>query len=247
MSVEFGPPAEGIRPRAVAVRGGQALLALLSALVAAWTVTPAFRAAASALGAADGSAAMAVAATVGQYVGFAVAAVLFVVYAGDRDLLRARVPTRREAALAVAGSVGLIVAGYAIIAAFAAVGITPSTNRALRNPPPYFLAMIPLSFLAVAVGEELVFRGVVQGELRRALGPAGAVAVASLLFGAIHFGAGAGTTEQQLVYVVIATVLGAVLGVLYEYTENLVVPVVVHGAYNAVQFAVQYASATGLA
>ncbi|QZX98329.1 CPBP family intramembrane glutamic endopeptidase [Halobaculum rubrum] len=246
MTVELGPPGGTIDGREVVLRVTQALLALVAALVAAWTMIPLVAGGAAALGVADGSAAMSVAETVGQYVGFAVAAVMFAVYAGDRDLLQIRVPTRREAVVAVGGAVFLLLAGYAILTAFAAVGLTPSTNRALTNPPLYFLAMIPLSFLTTAVGEEFVFRGVIQGELRRALGPVGAIVGASLLFGLVHFPAGAGTTEQQLVYVVVTGVLSLVLGGVYEYTDNLTVPIFVHGAYNAVQFAVQYLETAGV-
>ena len=245
MSARLGPSEGDVEPRALAVRGGQAVLSVAASLVAAAALVPAFESVALAVGFADGSAATAVFATVGNAAGFGVAGVVFLLYAGDLDLLRARVPTRRDAAVAAAGAAALILAGYGIIAAFSAAGLAPSTNRALENPPAYFLAMVPLSFLTVAVGEELLFRGVVQGELRRAVGPAGAVAGASLLFGLLHYVAGAGTPTQRLVYVAVAAMLGVVLGALYEYTGNLVVPVVVHGAYNAVQFLVQYLSATG--
>ncbi|UIO99606.1 CPBP family intramembrane metalloprotease [Halobaculum sp. CBA1158] len=245
MSTELGLPEEGIEARAVVVRGGQALLAMLSAVVAGSVLTPTFESAGTALGFAADSATVAVFGTAGNAVGLTAAGLLFLLYAGDLDILRFRMPTRREALVAVAGAAGLTVAGYAILYGFAALGLTPSTNRALENPPAYFLAMIPLSFVTVAVAEEVVFRGVVQGELRRALGPAGAVAGASLLFGTLHYLAGVGTPTQRAVYVAVAATLSLGLGALYEYTDNLVVPIVVHGAYNAVQYVIQYLSATG--
>ncbi|MFC7135616.1 CPBP family intramembrane glutamic endopeptidase [Halobaculum litoreum] len=245
MNVELGPPGGSVEGREVAVRVGQAVLAIVSGLVAASALVPAFEWVALALGFGADSAATAAFVTVGNVAGFAVAALVFLFYAGDLDLLRVRRPTARDAVVAVGGSVGLIAAGYAILFAFSAVGLAPSTNRALENPPAYFLLMIPLSFLTVAVGEEALFRGVVQGELKRALGPAGAVAGASLLFGLLHYVAGTGTPAERLVYVAVAGLLGVGLGAMYEYTDNLVVPVAVHGAYNAVQFAVQYLSVTG--
>lgn len=246
MTVELGPPGGTIEPRAVAIRGAQALLAVFAGVVAVSAVVPAFEWAALALGFGADSAATAVFTTVGNAAGFAAAALLFLLYAGDLDVLRVRRPTGRDAAVAVGGAIGLIVAGYGILLAFSAAGLSPSTNEALTNPPVYFLAMIPLSFLTVAVGEELLFRGVVQGELRRALGPAGAVAGASLLFGLLHYVAGTGTPAEKLVYVAVAATLGIGLGALYEYTDTLVVPILVHGAYNAVQFAVQYLETTGI-
>ncbi|WP_348607422.1 CPBP family intramembrane glutamic endopeptidase [Halobaculum rarum] len=246
MTVELGPPEGTIEPRAVAIRGGQALLAVFAAVVAVGAVVPAFEWVALALGFGADSAATAVFTTVGNAAGFTAAALLFLLYAGDLDVLRVRRPTVRDAALVVGGTVGLVVAGYGILLAFSAVGLSPSTNEALTNPPAYFLAMIPLSFLTVAVGEELLFRGVVQGELRRALGPAGAVAGASLLFGLLHYVAGTGTPAEKLVYVAVAATLGIGLGALYEYTDTLVVPILVHGAYNAVQYAVQYLETAGI-
>jgi len=246
VSVELGPPEGTIEARAVAVRGAQALLAVVAGVVAAGAVVPGFEWAAVALGFGAESAATAVFVTVGNAAGFAAAALLFLLYAGDLDVLRVRRPTVRDAAVAVAGAVGLVVAGYGILFAFSAAGLSPSTNEALTNPPAYFLAMIPLSFLTVAVGEELLFRGVVQGELRRALGPAGAVAGASLLFGLLHYVAGTGTPAEKVVYVAVAATLGIGLGALYEYTDTIVVPIVVHGAYNAVQYTVQYLGTAGI-
>ncbi|MFC7096925.1 CPBP family intramembrane glutamic endopeptidase [Halobaculum marinum] len=245
MNVELGPPEGTVEGREVAIRVAQAVLAIVAGLVAASALVPAFEWLAQALGFGANSAVGAAFVTVGNVAGFAVAGLAFLFYAGDLDILRVRRPTARDAVVVLVGSVGLIAAGYAILYAFATAGLTPSTNRALENPPSYFLLMIPLSFLTVAVGEEILFRGVVQGELRRALGPAGAIAGASLLFGLLHYLAGAGTPTQRLVYVAVAALLGVGLGAMYEYTDNLVVPVVVHGAYNATQFAVQYLSATG--
>ncbi|SHG70678.1 CPBP family intramembrane glutamic endopeptidase [Halobaculum gomorrense] len=245
MATELGPPGGRIEARAVAIRTAQALLAVIAAVVAVSALVPAFESAAVALGFGSESAATSVFATVGTAVAYAGAALLFLAYAGDLDVLRVRRPTARDAAIALGGSIGLVVAGYGILLAFAAAGLSPSTNQALTNPPGYFLAMIPLSFLTVAVGEELLFRGVIQGELRRALGPAGAVGGASLLFGLLHYVAGIGTPAEKTVYVVVAATLGIGLGALYEYTDNIVVPIAVHGAYNAVQYVLQYLEVTG--
>ncbi|MFB6176197.1 MAG: lysostaphin resistance A-like protein, partial [Halobaculum sp.] len=92
----------------------------------------------------------------------------------------------------------------------------------------------------------LLFRGIVQGEVRRALGPAAAVAFASLLFGAIHYTGVSGTPGERLVYVGVAALLGCVLGVLYEYSDNLAVPALAHGSYNAVLFGIQFVGTSGL-
>ncbi|WP_435124207.1 CPBP family intramembrane glutamic endopeptidase [Halobaculum sp. D14] len=238
--------AGGVEPGAVAIRLGQAVLAVFAAFVAAAALVPIAADVGRFLGATQGSPALAVAETIGQTVGFAAAAVLFLVYAGDRELLRIRWPTRRESGFVVGGAVVLLVAQYALLLALSAVGVDVAQNRALSpgaDAPVYFLYMVVVSVLFVGPAEELLFRGVAQGELRRALPAPAAVAVAGFLFGSIHFFAGTGTATQQAAYVLVATLLGCVLGSLYEDTGNLVVPALAHGAYNGVLFLIQYLAA----
>ncbi|MFC7197304.1 CPBP family intramembrane glutamic endopeptidase [Halosimplex aquaticum] len=68
-----------------------------------------------------------------------------------------------------------------------------------------FLLLIPLSFLVVGPGEELLYRGLVQGTLRETLHPARAIVLASALFASIHLFSLTG--EGKLVYVGIAFAL----------------------------------------
>jgi len=49
----------------------------------------------------------------------------------------------------------------------------------------------------------------------------------------------------QLSYALLAGVLGIVLGYLYEYTDNIVVPAVTHGCYNGTLFALLYLGEIG--
>lgn len=83
--------------------------------------------------------------------------------------------------------------------------------------------------LAAGVGEELLFRGVVQAELIGLIGPWGALVVASIIFGVCHWITPA--------YALIATIMGAYLGGLYMYTGGLTVPILVHAFYDFVAFA----------
>lgn len=88
--------------------------------------------------------------------------------------------------------------------------------------------------LAAAV-EEFLFRGAIQGVLRRDLSPPAAILGTSLLFVPVHlpgsFGPSAAATAINLV---VLFVHSTVLGYLYERHRNLAVPVLVHGGYNAV-------------
>ena len=245
---ESAERAADAEPREVAVRLSRALLAIVAAYVSASVFASAFGSLARALGL-TATPEVYTLRTVGQFVGFGVAALLFVTYAGDRDLLRARRPTSRDLGWGVAGAAVLLVGQYALLFALSTVGVTVAENQALapgRGAPRYFLYMVVVSVLVVGPGEELVFRGVAQGELRKALSAPGAIAVASALFGLVHFVAGTGTTVERSAYVVVALLLGGVLGWLYEIRATLAAPALAHGLYNATLYALQYATEVGL-
>lgn len=187
-----------------------------------------------------------------QYVGFFVAIALYLTSIGRRSLVtdHVRAPTLREGGVIVGGLVVLFGISVGISALLSTLGIEVAKNRVIQRGmenPRLFLYMVPVTVLFVAPGEELVFRGVVQGLYRQALGPKAAILIASLLFGFAHWLAlvGVGGTGK-LVYVLIAAVLGIILGAAYEWTDNLVVPTVIHGLYNALRFLTGYVTAVGV-
>lgn len=188
--------------------------------------------------------------TVVQFLGFGVGLAAYLQVAEEWDLLRDHVrrPTLRDAGYAVAGLAALLAAATAVGQVLSALGIEVAQNQVVvagQQNPTFFLYMIPVSLLLVGPMEELLFRGTVQGLLRRALGPAAAIVAASALFGVVHWIALLGTGSKGW-YVAIAAALGLILGTVYELSDNVVVPSAVHGAYNAVLFGVQYAIVTGL-
>jgi hypothetical protein len=77
---------------------------------------------------------------------------------------------------------------------------------------------------AAGIGEELLFRGLIQGALGRWLGAAPALIAASLVFGLAHL--------ITPLYAVLATLLGAYLGALWLLTGNLLSPIAAHAAYD---------------
>ncbi|NVD34557.1 CPBP family intramembrane glutamic endopeptidase [Marinobacter lutaoensis] len=83
--------------------------------------------------------------------------------------------------------------------------------------------LVALSLLA-GVGEELLFRGAVQGWLSLHLGPGPALLLASLLFGLVHF--------VSLAYCVVATGLGVVLGTAYLWSGSLGLVMAWHALYD---------------
>jgi len=89
------------------------------------------------------------------------------------------------------------------------------------------------------VGEELMFRGLIQtglsdwlvrsgsvGGWGESVGPWMAVATAAVIFGLLH--------AVTVTYAVLATLIGFFLGWLYLATGNLLTPIVAHALYDAV-------------
>jgi membrane protease YdiL (CAAX protease family) len=156
------------------------------------------------------------------------------------------IPDRRDIAVTI-GGIGTLLSLLVVSSRItSALGLESAENQVVtigQQNPTAFLVLIPLSFLLVGPGEELLYRGLVQGTLRETLHPTRAIVLASILFASIHLFSLSG--EGKLVYVGIAFILALVLGATYEYTDNLTVPAVIHGAYNAIQFTIAYLTATG--
>jgi len=76
------------------------------------------------------------------------------------------------------------------------------------------------------VGEELLFRGAVQGWLAWHLNDGLAILAASVLFGLVHY--------LSFTYFVMATGLGLVLGVAYWMSDSLMLVMVWHGVYDMI-------------
>jgi membrane protease YdiL (CAAX protease family) len=85
-----------------------------------------------------------------------------------------------------------------------------------------------LAMVAVlaGVGEELLFRGVVQAKLIDWTSPAIGVVIASVLFGGMH--------ALSKIYFVLATLIGLCFGWLAWHFHDLVAPIVAHTVYDFV-------------
>lgn len=101
------------------------------------------------------------------------------------------------------------------------------------------LELRPLELIVISIcagiGEELLFRGWLMCWLAEGASatttPENALIIAlivsSIIFGLFH--------PITRLYVVLATLIGLYFGALLIYTENLLVPIVAHAAYDAVQ------------
>lgn len=185
--------------------------------------------------------------TAAQFVGFLLAGFAYLWWR-DTDLFDFGFPSLRGLAWIVGGFVALYGLNLVVSVAFQWFGVEVATNRVVeqgQQDPTRFLLLIPVTILFVAPAEELLYRGIIQGLFRRAYGVVPGVVFASLLFGFGHWLALIGSGSGKVSYVVMAALLGLVLGALYEFSENLLVPIAVHGLYNALLFVGQYLVAIG--
>lgn len=158
-------------------------------------------------------------------------------------------PGLRDGAAAVGAYVAAFVGGPIVAGTLASIAVqllneetgqNAAVERALENPE-LLLLMIPASILIVGPGEELLFRGVVQGRLREVFGPVASVGIAGTVFAGIHwFALSGGTPTGNLLSLAVLLVPSYVFGASYEYTNNIVVPSLAHGLYNATLFTLIY-------
>jgi membrane protease YdiL (CAAX protease family) len=84
------------------------------------------------------------------------------------------------------------------------------------------LTLTEIFFIATfsAVAEEFFFRGLLQDKI--------GIVLASMFFGMLHSGPG----KKYLPWTIFAIVMGFLLGGLYEWRGNLLVPVIIHFVVN---------------
>ena len=173
-----------------------------------------------------------------SFAGFLPGVLGYLVITDQRTLVSASWPSAREIGIIAGAAVLLYGLQIGLLFGLRSVGLGTGQNPATvaaGDPVAYYAAMVVVSILLVGPAEELLLRGVVQGGLRRSFDAAPAILIAAVMFGALH-GSVEGTVPEQIAYMGVTIVLGGVLGVLYERTENVVVPGLAHGLYNAIIF-----------
>lgn len=95
---------------------------------------------------------------------------------------------------------------------------------------PLWLGCIFYGILSPVV-EELVFRGIAYNVLKRYIAEKMAMIGAALLFGAMH---------GNVVQMIYGTLMGMVLAFVYQKYQNLLAPILLHGAANVSVYALTY-------
>jgi len=222
------------------VHAGSAVVALLFALVVASLISQLVTSVAVEIGVVTRDTnAFAIFRTVANFGGFLPAVIGYLLLTDQRRLVSVSLPSIREVGIIVGSAVVLYALQIGLLLALREFGLRTGQNPATMapgDPVVYYGAMVAVSLFVVGPAEELLLRGVVQGGLRRSFDAAPAILIAALMFGVLH-GNIEGTAVEQVSYMGVTVILGAILGVLYEKTENVLVPGFAHGLYNAIIFA----------
>lgn len=181
-----------------------------------------------------------------QFIGFGVVGVGYAYLTDQLNRIGLTRPTSRDFVWIIGGLLALIGLFAGINLLFGVLGIETADSAIIdqgQNSPVYFLYLIPVTIFLVGPAEELIFRGLIQTQFRDAYGSIFAVVAASTVFAAVHFSSYSGGDIFALLATLITILaLGATLGLLYERTRTLLVPAVVHGLFNTVQFVMAYIS-----
>lgn len=160
----------------------------------------------------------------------------------SRSFLNLRLPTVRDGLWMVGGYILVLVLVFSCLIIVSSIGVPTAerANQAAFEDPQTLLWLIPLSFLVIGPGEELLFRGVIQSRLRRSFSPVSGVVLASTMFAPAHILGLTGSLYALALTITILFIPALVFGATYERSENLLVPIVIHGAYNATVFGILY-------
>lgn len=190
--------------------------------------------------------------TVGTYAGVAAVGLLYLVrHELSFSYVRLRLPGWLALGVTALTVVVLVALAITIPRVIGWLGLPlaeHSVKETLEGNPSVALVLIPVSILIVGPAEELLYRGIIQTRLKDVFGTYSAVAVAAVLFAAVHFLAyldPANIPGTLVTMVFLLLPLGMILGAVYEYTGNLIVPAVAHGVYNAITYGSVYADLVG--
>ncbi|WP_265110235.1 CPBP family intramembrane glutamic endopeptidase [Halosolutus halophilus] len=162
----------------------------------------------------------------------------------DLSYLDLRLPTIRQVVWTVGGLVVLFGTLFSISVLFQSAGVESAdhgTAQQAQENPEIMLVLIPAAILIIGPFEELLYRNVIQKSLYETFSRYGAVVAGSVIFAVVHVLAyGTAGAGQIIASLTVIFGLSIVLGTLYERTDNLLVPALVHGLYDAILFANLY-------
>jgi membrane protease YdiL (CAAX protease family) len=155
------------------------------------------------------------------------------------------IPTRQQFGWVVVSTLVMlgIASGIGVLSTRTGIQIGRADQEFLTGDPAMVLVLAVLSFAIIAPAEEYLFRGVIQRRLTRSMRTPAAIGVAALLFVIPHAIGYLGGVQGILLLSIAPFSLAVILGALYEKYDNLSVPILAHGLYNATLFITTYVTA----
>ena len=135
------------------------------------------------------------------------------------------------------------------------IGAPNFYKLAIMNPPSLWIQFIPfalviatvLILIAVAIPEEFLFRAVLQPAMTERFGRVSGILLSSLIFGLFHLPANfmmflilipnwvIAVIGSLLMSLLFQAQIGLVLGVAYDWTKSLVMPVSLHAIHDIIE------------
>jgi len=167
-----------------------------------------------------------------------IGAVLLFIYLSNYtwESLRLKFPDSNDLILCVTGFIVLLVTlGVVNILLVWVLGIEDVGQHSIvedvEGDPQLITLLMILSLTVIGPSEELLFRGAIQTYFVDLSNTTAGIIIASSVFATIHIPAY--IEGNVFASLPIVFILSAILGTLYEYSDNLTVPILVHGLYNA--------------
>lgn len=185
---------------------------------------------------------------VGMAVGTSITALSFLSVTGrEPDFIDFGKPSRADLKVAVGGLLAVVLAYVLVVALFKLLGVqahehSVESTLASGGIAVYGL-MVVASWVVIAPSEEVLYRNIVQKSLYDEFSKRSAVLLSSVLFATVHIFAYGGLSSGPSV--VLVGILSVLLGGAYAMTEKLIVPILIHGTYNAIQFMLLYVEYQG--
>ncbi len=191
--------------------------------------------------------ALGIAVTVAHFLGFVGLAWVYLQNRGyDSEQLRSYIglhtPTVRQLGLVVVGNlviVALLAVLLGLVEVFSLLPAEEGTDSVQDELADLgvgvYLVLVAFMLAVVGPTEEVLYRGVIQNRLREQFSVVPGIAIASALFTAIHvqiFLVGTGVLGVVIGFLALF-IPSLVLGGVYEYTENIVIPSLIHGIHNS--------------
>lgn len=189
---------------------------------------------------------------VGVGTGFVLSAVGFAVLSGrGAGYLDLHWPDRRDVVAIAAGIGAILVVGGIVAVVYWLVDV-PTTEHALHRRgreegAEIILLAIPFTWVGAVIGEELLYRNVIQKYLTERLDAVVAILASSAIFALVHVPAYSPAPPRAVAAAVLAVfTIALVLAVTYHRTQNVVVPMVIHGCYNVIVYVGIYLELQGV-